>query len=954
MVVPNVPDPKRWHTGCSGTLEMQAVGSASGIAVRGADTPGPNSGQPPKPLAPVIQAVREPRFYRIDSRAVTLREYAWGHPAAVLVGAVTRLLRLRLPSSTDDPCVEWLAPFEIDEAALEGEARGKLQPLVEELQALGFHSAIHHLVEDDLHHTDTWLVTLAHESGRAWARIHIRRWTFTAPHKERLFTEIVTPFANGRFLWTLSSKPDMQAPPACQLLRKAGARPSELWSLHQAALQKAAGRAITPVGTADAVRQSLERHHAAVRGFHVRRGVFVPATARERAEVARCAASRKAAHANGSRHPRVIAEMERLASEPQGGKHALLLLIVSAALFVGAFASGSAPFSASYLAILVPVLLFHEAGHWLAMRAFGYRNLKMFFIPFFGAAVTGRHYNVPGWKKAVVSLMGPLPGILLGAILGTLGLLLAKPLLVQIALVALVLNAINLLPILPLDGGWVVQAILASRSVLFEVAFRGLAVAALVAGGFLLNDVVLKVLGFAMLASLPMATKLARITGELRRAELAGATSQDDAIPPATAAAIADRVAGAFTKRVSTKQLAQLSLNVFEALNARPPRLLASLSLGAVQLFGLVGAAVFTMAMAVGQGGGLAGLASAAALPATELDPDAMAEWRGERSESLLGAPHNVIVASFGSAAEAERTARETQQQARTRAATATFGHSVLLALPATDDAARQQWLAAFQGKAKDVFVATPSTPAHVQISCEAGSEPAAAAIEQEARDYFQAPRMNLVPPWIDRDTRTEEERLAHARARRTYARLAMWPIEVFQDPKLAALTQKQQAAVKAGDTARIRQLAGEQQQLLLELRRAHLARVTASPNDDPRVAEAYRELVLEAPAARSEAELDEELEGLGGGGPIDAAQTARIAPLLGQLPVSGKAAHPSDHPLSATGVLARTEKLVSLPFVRFGSSFAGPPALVRWLRAKGCAGFRYQLSASLASEESD
>jgi hypothetical protein len=99
--------------------------------------------------------VRGPRFYRLDSRAVTLREYWWGHPAAVLVGALTKLLRLRLPSSTDDPCVESLAPFEIDAAALDAEARQKLQPLAEELQALGFHSPAHHLIEDDLHHTDT-------------------------------------------------------------------------------------------------------------------------------------------------------------------------------------------------------------------------------------------------------------------------------------------------------------------------------------------------------------------------------------------------------------------------------------------------------------------------------------------------------------------------------------------------------------------------------------------------------------------------------------------------------------------------------------------------------------------------------------------------------------------------------------------------------------------------------
>jgi len=934
---------------------MQAEGSASGIAVRGADSPGPDFGQAPRRIAPVAAPVRGPRFYRLDSRAVSLREYWWGHPAAVLVGGLTKLLRLRLPSSTDDPCVESLAPFEIEEAALDADARQKLQPLVEELQALGFHSEVHHLIEDDLHHTDTWLVTFAHDSGRAWARVHLRRWTFTAPHKERLFTEFVTPFANGRFLWSLSSKPDMQAPPACQVLRKIGARASELWSLHQAALQKAGGRAISAVATADALRQSLERHHAGVRAFHVRRGVFVPATTQERAEVLRCAASRKAVQANGWRHPRVVAEMERLAGEPPAGKHALVLLVLSAALFLGAFATGSAPLSSSYLAILVPVLLFHETGHWLAMRAFGYRNLKMFFIPFFGAAVTGRHYNVPGWKKAVVSLMGPLPGIVVGAILGTLGLLLAKPLLVQIALVALVLNAINLLPVLPLDGGWVIQAILASRSALFEVAFRGLAVAALLAAGFLLNDVALKVLGFAMLASLPMASKLARITGELRRANLARASSQDDSIPPATAAAIADRVASAFTKRVNTKQLAQLSLNVFEALNAQPPRLLAALSLGAVQLFGLVASAVFTVAMVVGQGGGLAGLMNAAALPTTELDPDAIAEWRGERSESLLEAPHNVVVASFGSTAEAERTAREIQQQARTQAAAATFGRSVLLALPAADDAARQEWLGAFQGKAADVFVATPSTPAHLQISCEARSEPAAAAIEEEARDYFQAPRMGLVPPWIDRDTRTEAERLAHARARRTYARLQRWPVEVLQDPRLAELGLKQQAALKAGDTTQTRQLAAQQQQLMLELRRAQLARVMASADDDPRVAAAYRELVLDAPAARSVAEIHEDLDELDARGALDSAQTARIAPLLGQLPASGGAAHPSDHPLSATGVLTRTEKLVNLPFVRFGSSFAGPPALVRWLRAKGCAGFRYQLSPGFdVTEEGD
>ena len=55
------------------------------------------------------------------------------------------------------------------------------------------------------------------------------------------------------------------------------------------------------------------------------------------------------------------------------------------------------------------------------MRIFHYRNLRMFFIPLFGAAVTGRNWNVPGWKKALVSLAGPLPGIALGIFLGVAG-----------------------------------------------------------------------------------------------------------------------------------------------------------------------------------------------------------------------------------------------------------------------------------------------------------------------------------------------------------------------------------------------------------------------------------------------------------------------------------------------------------------------------------------------------
>jgi hypothetical protein len=73
--------------------------------------------------------------------------------------------------------------------------------------------------------------------------------------------------------------------------------------------------------------------------------------------------------------------------------------------------------SISGVVTLVAVIALHEAGHALGMRMFGFSNVRMFFIPFFGAAVTGSARSAATWKEAIVTLMGPLPGIVLGSIL---------------------------------------------------------------------------------------------------------------------------------------------------------------------------------------------------------------------------------------------------------------------------------------------------------------------------------------------------------------------------------------------------------------------------------------------------------------------------------------------------------------------------------------------------------
>jgi Zn-dependent protease len=135
-------------------------------------------------------------------------------------------------------------------------------------------------------------------------------------------------------------------------------------------------------------------------------------------------------------------------------------------------------------AVLVGVLLVHECGHALAMRAFGWKDLSMFFVPFVGAMVTGMPKALPAWKHAVVLLAGPLPGLIGGVAIamflapapdaaglsGGLGR--------DVALLAVGVNLFNLLPVTPLDGGRLLEIALFARWPRLRGAFAWVSVAA--------------------------------------------------------------------------------------------------------------------------------------------------------------------------------------------------------------------------------------------------------------------------------------------------------------------------------------------------------------------------------------------------------------------------------------------------------------------------------------------
>lgn len=253
------------------------------------------------------------------------------------------------------------------------------------------------------------------------------------------------------------------------------------------------------------------------------------------------------------------------------------LLAITLIMFAGA---GFFSYTPRELALLVGVLFFHEAGHYAGMRLFNYQDVKMFFIPLFGAAVAGRPTSVEGYKEAIVLLLGPVPGILLGAALGVVCMFYDLPLGRSAALMLLAINAFNLLPFLPLDGGRLLHLVLFSRQRHLEAAFRVVTGLLLILGGWALSAWLLAILGFFVLVATGFTFKVSMLAQRLRGPAQAGGEMDLSAkIPREQAAAIIERVRAAFPEMKQAKSLANTVRQVWERMHIRPPGVAASMAL---------------------------------------------------------------------------------------------------------------------------------------------------------------------------------------------------------------------------------------------------------------------------------------------------------------------------------------------------------------------------------------
>jgi Zn-dependent protease len=145
--------------------------------------------------------------------------------------------------------------------------------------------------------------------------------------------------------------------------------------------------------------------------------------------------------------------------EPKSSRYVWLKSLGSLGFFlvIGYFFfrrySGDSYSAIAMVIVLTGVVVFHELGHFLAMKIYKYRELGMFFIPLLGAYVSGKKQEVSQKQSAIILLAGPVPGVFLGIILHFLSIHFELDFLNTVAWILIYLNVLNLLPVYPLDGG---------------------------------------------------------------------------------------------------------------------------------------------------------------------------------------------------------------------------------------------------------------------------------------------------------------------------------------------------------------------------------------------------------------------------------------------------------------------------------------------------------------------
>ncbi len=848
---------------------------------------------------------------------------------ATLLLSFLKVFRLNIAAQSDFPCALTLAPFETDPATLPPKAIEAVSPMVQTLERLGFTQPLWHQLPHAMGMADTILVHMLHPSGQSVARItcHLLR----IKKQPVAFVQFFSEVSGGQLLLTWPRGFELATPPDWVVHKVPKASITELYAAHRKKLIEVAGaKPIATCTTADSMRDFMQRRQVQLMQLQVQRGICIPLTPAEQQRLSKRIIYSKLAHNVSGEHADVISEIARIQESTTNWGATIFILILSLAAFIAAGASVS-KWEFSFLVILVGVLFVHELGHYFAMRLSGYRNLKMFFIPFLGAAVSGQSYNVPGWKKTIVSLMGPVPGIILAIPLGIVALAFGYKMLMMIALTSLLINALNLLPIVPLDGGWVLHHVLFSRKVYLEIIFRIVAVGLLLLISLATADKFLMWFAIAVAVQIPLAFKQAQIVARLRQANFVPVSHDDQTIPPDAAVPIIERVKEAFPRNLTTRAAATHTIAVFDRLNSRPPGWVASILFlffhGACFVVALLCGVIFL----AGKDGGFRSIANTGRNLRNLASLRANAELKQQVSldtiVTLTPPPAGVVPitlsANYRNHAAALEAARRIKPAAPSDSGFLVFGQTLLVSLSRDDDALRERLFAAVSDGSTDARVRRPDQGCSLMLQFDVPPNSEKHPAITELMAFLTAPSRNRdYAPWDTTNPRTPEANARIAAILKIRAAILQPTQDPLDDKALQDFARKFEEASRKGDRAAMRKLMDEQAAARKESLLKRLAQLAQDNPDHVKLIDAVRESVTRSGDAALYKDLD-----------------ALIEPYLDLMPKG------SPNPMGVSYGSAYAFGKSAIIELYLISPEHSAPEMVRWLQERGLDKPRYRLS---------
>ena len=517
-------------------------------------------------------------IFGYNTTKLTLRELLFEqsfllYPLIFMLFVLSRLFRFQLPGSSDIPPTETLDEYYCNREAMDADLRQALVATDQELEALGFKDCTAISIHDKNSQTRYGSLVYLSPDHKAIAWIRTRRQPILPANKQYVRVQLISIGRSGQMISTTSSGRDVLDPPDWSIRYFPRVKLSQLLSKHEQHLAERSTATELPrvFENVDVASDALAASHGRWIAFHRARGFLV--------EPKKAAGS----EFEGGQDDPIVAAVRTMENKKTQWITKLAILVFSIVAFV---ALGLFQFTWEWMLMILPVLFVHELGHLIAMKIFGYKNVQMFYIPFFGAAVTGRHYNVAGWKKAIVSLAGPVPSIGIGVLISILAIVTQWDWAEKLAVITLMINGFNLLPFLPLDGGWVAHTTLFSRSRYLDMGYRIFAVLMTFLVVLLLQARGMIVVAIGMVIALPAAWKTMLVVDQLRGQTLPEAT--DDRIPTGAIQRIAKMLQEAKLPAANIKQLASVTVQVYEQLSAKPPSALASVGLLFTQFASMV------------------------------------------------------------------------------------------------------------------------------------------------------------------------------------------------------------------------------------------------------------------------------------------------------------------------------------------------------------------------------